>query len=100
MDSLSLIDLKDILSEYNIRYKVMRVKGRVVYPNKMIYLNPMFNEDEESIMHEVFHHYSDKVAGTYMPCEQIEDQAMKYLSTRLAAKRVIRDYIDKNSQSY
>lgn len=76
-----MIILEDLLKyhdEYDVMYMIFDdAKGKINFRDKIIYINPVFNEDGLTYVHELIHHHY-KYFGVHPSEQQIENEA-KYL---------------------
>ena len=59
LEELTLNEFLSYSDYYNISYKIIESKGLINYKFKTIYINPIWNEDGQTIVHELLHHYYD-----------------------------------------
>lgn len=87
-------DVADVLDNYKIDYKIINCKGRVSYFHDDIKLNPMYNEDADTLMHEFVHIYCDRYLNIHdMPEDIIENIAQAYLKSNPGARHFLDCYI-------
>jgi len=71
--------LYDVQEDYRIQYKIMDYKGQIDYLIHKIYLNPQYNEDLETLAHELCHYYHDIFIGDGMGIEDLIEYESKEL---------------------
>ena len=94
-----MVEIDEMLEYHNlyeVRYKIMDVRGRIVFKNNTIYLNPMFNQDAETYIHELFHHHYDYVLGESVPESEIEKMAQEFYNHhRLLCEKLVKNKTTK-----
>jgi len=92
MKNLEYEEIIEILNGYNIKYKSLHCKGDVDLRFKEIRINPVYNQDIETLLHEFAHIYYK-----YLPWltieEYIESESQKYLKNNPSAYRVFDCYL-------
>lgn len=93
---LNLEDVINYAEEYEHRYfstiEEGLPKGKINFRTKEILYNPLYNEEGETLCHEIMHHHYDNVLGVH-PSEQIVEQ--EGLRLYKAYKKDIDVYVNK-----
>ena len=58
---LNLGAIMEIIDQYDVKFSNMGVKGRINYETKTISINPLFNDCNLTLLHEIIHHQIDNV---------------------------------------
>lgn len=102
LESLDLIVIRSILSKYRVLYKVMyKKKGVIFYGSGSFYrkicLNPLFNDNDFTLMHEIVHHYLDKRLNIRLPLSEdyVESLTFSYLNQNPDVQRYLEYYISR-----
>ena len=88
--------IEEIITEYSVAYRVLDNgnKGLINYDTKNIYINPMYNEDADTLMHELYHHYYDNVLGVEAGEDIVEQQAQEALDNNPCLRCLLETYIE------
>lgn len=82
---------------YDVSYKIMDSKGCINFNARKIWINPQFNEDAITYVHELYHHHFDREVGEYAPEETIELLAeMFYAKNPLLCQKVVKGKIQES----
>lgn len=81
LSNLGLEEIIDIMDDYAISYVMMTPKGRIDYNAKVIHINAVYNDNAETLMHEITHHYLDNVLciGEHFTEDDVELLALDYM---------------------
>ena len=98
MQDLTCQEITDILDEYTINYRNLNVKGNVNLAYKTININPLYNQDISTLMHEFAHIYYETCVGIHNLAEEfIEREARtKLQDTKLY--KCLDDYLYKRTK--
>jgi hypothetical protein len=58
---LDIPEIEEILNSYTVSFSNLGARGRINYENKTIQLSPLFSDCQQTLMHEIMHHYVDNV---------------------------------------
>jgi hypothetical protein len=94
MNNLTCSDITDILDDYSIRYASTGNKGDVDLYSQEIRINPIFNQDIETLAHEFYHiYYEIELEAPNIPEDIIENNALELVSDKKMYK-CLEDYLD------
>ena len=101
MEDLNCSDITDILDGYTIRYASLHnVKGHVNLSSKIIRLNPLYNQDVETLIHEFAHIYYESFIGISLSEHLIEYESQKYLIDNPSCYGVLENYILNKTERF
>lgn len=92
-DTLEYEDIMDTLDSYRIHHEVINPKGRLCYEKRDIILNPIYNEDVDTLMHEYMHIHMDRM-GIETSERDIESMAQEYLNENYGARHCLETYLN------
>jgi len=82
MNGLTCEDICDILDDYTIIYANLDAKGDVTLNTQYLRINPIYNQDVETLMHEFSHIWHEKYLEIHdLPEDIIEYRAQEKLKT-------------------
>lgn len=88
--TFTIEDLFNYSNEYTVDYKIMEVKGRINFRDKHIWINPCFNEEAITYVHEMMHHHYDFLNGENLTESRIEELANEFYNDhRLLCEKVV-----------
>ena len=79
MKELTCTEITDILNELEIKYVLLSVKGDVDLGLNLIRINPVYNQDVETLFHEFGHVWYEKHLGIH----DITEDEIEYQSQQL-----------------
>jgi hypothetical protein len=98
MNGLTCSDITDILSDYDIKYANISVKGDVDFYSQEIRINPVYNQDIETLAHEFYHiYYEIELEAPDIPEEIIESNALDLVRDYKMYK-CLEDYLYKRTK--
>ena len=99
LNDLSYTDITNILEGYKIKYASMpNVKGDVNLETLLIRINPIYNQDVATLVHEFVHIYYEKHIGIHLHEELVEQTTIRYLNKNNGIFKVLNDYLDIRTQ--
>jgi len=78
--TMTIDDLFNYSNEYSASYLIMEDKGRINFRDKHIWINPCFNEEGMTYIHEMMHHHYDFMNGEHLSESMIESLAEDFYS--------------------
>lgn len=89
IEDFNVETLEQILSQYKIHYMDIDVLGRIMYNERRILINPYWNQDGKTLLHESIHHYFDIEKGI-----DVSEQEVEYFTEILYENPCIKKYVD------
>ena len=82
---------------YDVSYRIMEgSKGRINFNARKIWINPHYNEDAMTYIHEILHHHFEKEIGEPTSEEGIELLAeMFYAKNPLLCEKIVRQKLQE-----
>ena len=84
----------DILDTYKIKYKSLNCMGDVDFGLEEIRINPVYNRDIQTLIHEFAHIYYEDILEQTIPDSIIEKVSQEYLKNNPTAYRFLDDYLE------
>lgn len=94
MEELSLEEIVEILDKYKITYKSLLVKGDVDFGLEEIRINPVYNQDVQTLMHEFAHIYYEGILGLELSEDTIEYESQQYLINHPCSISFFENYLE------
>lgn len=84
------INLEEALKEFKIVFDCddMSIKGTIYRKEKKIIINPLYGENIQTLLHEVFHYYYPDLVE-----DIIESKTSQYLKDNPEAREILRKYL-------
>lgn len=99
MEDLTCSDITDILDQYTIKYtSILNVKGDVNLGTYIIRINPIYNQDEETLIHEFRHIYDKMYLETESPEHIIEAESQQYLKDNPLCRSKLELYLESRTK--
>lgn len=95
MNDIEYEEISDILDEYNIKFTSMiDCKGDVSMSLYEIRINPIYNQDIETLMHEFAHIFYEDYLRLHLNEDMIEKVSQKYVKDNPSIKHYLNCYIE------
>lgn len=83
MKDLTCSDITDILNQFEIKYSSLTSKGDVDLGLNLIRINPLYNQDVETLSHEFTHVWYEKCLGVHtMTEDEIEFESQELIKDK------------------
>ena len=98
MDNLEYEEIMEILDGYNIKYASLRGKGDVDFGLEEIRIDPRYNDDIGTLMHEFAHIYYEELLELETPEDIIERESQRYLKNNPSAYHCFSCYLEDRTE--
>jgi hypothetical protein len=94
---ISIDDLLNYANQYKVKYAsvIDDTKGRINYKFNTIEINPAYNDEIETLIHELLHHHYDNETCIEMGEHQIEYQTKQICAEKYNRKKV-KQYLNEH----
>lgn len=79
MEDLGLEEIVEILDVYDIKYASLSGQGDVNLRSRVLRINPVYNDDVGTLLHEFAHIYYESILGVSQVEEFIEYVSQQYI---------------------
>ena len=99
MKDLEYEDIIEILDGYKIKYKSLHCKGDVDFGLEEIIINPVYNQDVQTLFHEFAHIYYEELLEQSLPESIIERESQRYIYDNPSTLKVFDCYLESRTSS-
>ena len=98
MKNLEYEEIMEILDEYKIKYTSLNCKGDVDFGLEEIRINPVYNQDVQTLFHEFAHIYYEDLLEQELTEDIIEYESQNYLKNNKSAYKVFDCYLESRTE--